>query len=91
MFVQSALLAAFAFSSTALAAFGITTSGNNIVVDAGSENAFKITVNNKNCDITSIQYRGEELQGQSQFTHLSSGLGSATVKSEIISGKHFTF
>jgi rhamnogalacturonan endolyase len=88
MFFQSLLLAAFAFTSTTLAAFGVTTSGNNIVVDAGSTNTLKFTVNSKSCDITSILYRGEELQSQSQGTHISSGLGTATVKSEVISSKH---
>lgn len=87
MFLQSVLLATFAFSSSALAAFGITTSGNNIVVDAGSDNALKVTVNSKSCDITSILFRGEELQYQSQYSHISSGLGTATVKSEIVSSK----
>jgi rhamnogalacturonan endolyase len=87
MFLQSALLATFAFSSSALAAFGITTSGNNIVVDAGSENPFKITVNKNSCDITSILYRGEEFQYQSQGTHISSGLGTATVSSTIVNSK----
>ena len=87
MFFQSALLATAIFSSSALAAFGITTSGSNIVVDAGSANALKFTVNSGSCDITSIVYRGEEVQSTSQKTHLSSGLGSATVRSEIVNSK----
>ncbi|KAF2692000.1 polysaccharide lyase family 4 protein [Lentithecium fluviatile CBS 122367] len=78
MFLQSALLATAAFASSASAAFGITTSGSNIVVDAGSDNALKFTVNSGSCDITSILYRGEELQYQSTASHISSGLGSAT-------------
>ncbi|KAL5418501.1 aspartate-semialdehyde dehydrogenase-like protein [Paraphaeosphaeria minitans] len=88
MFLQSALLATLAFSSSALAAFGITTSGNNIVVDAGSDNAFKMTVNKNSCDITSILYRGEEFQYQSTASHISSGLGSATVSSGIVNGQY---
>lgn len=87
MFLQSVLLATFAFSSSALAAFGITTSGNNIVVDAGSDNGLKVTVNSGSCDITSILYRGEEFQYQSQYSHLSSGLGTATVSSQIVNSK----
>ncbi|KAF2192211.1 polysaccharide lyase family 4 protein [Zopfia rhizophila CBS 207.26] len=88
MFLQSVLLAAFAFSSSAFAAFGITTTSSSVVIDAGSENSLKVTVNSNSCDITSIVYRGEELQGQSKFTHISSGLGTATVKAETISGKY---
>jgi rhamnogalacturonan endolyase len=85
MLLKSALLAAATLSSSALAAFGVTKSGDNIVVDAGSSNALVFTVNGKSCDITSIKYRGEELQYGSKGSHISSGLGSATVKSEIIS------
>ena len=87
MYLQSALLATAAFASTAFAAFGVTTSGNNIVVDAGSDNALKFTVNSKSCDITSILYRGEELQYASKGSHISSGLGTATVKSEIVNSE----
>jgi rhamnogalacturonan endolyase len=87
MFLRGALLATVAFASSALAAFGVTTSGNNIIVDAGSDNSLKFTVNSKSCDITSILYRGEELQYSKQGTHISSGLGTATVKSEVISSE----
>ena len=90
MFLQQALFAALALASPSLAAFGITTSGSNIVVDAGSTNTLQITVNSASCDITSILYRGEELQDSSKGSHISSGLGSATVKSEIISSKSRT-
>lgn len=88
MFLRSAVLAASAFSSTALAAFGITTSGSNLIVDAGSDNPFKISVSTQSCDINSINYRSEEFQYKSKGSHISSGLGSATVKSEIISGMY---
>jgi len=83
----AALLATFAFSEGALAAFGITTTSSGFVVDAGSSNAFKFTVNSKNCDITSILYRGEEFQYSKQYTHISSGLGSAIVKAETLNSK----
>ncbi|GAB1517769.1 hypothetical protein RhiTH_000819 [Rhizoctonia solani] len=35
-------------------------------------------VNQANCDITSLVYRGNEYQYQSTFSHIGSGLGSAT-------------
>ncbi|KAF1975581.1 Rhamnogalacturonase B [Bimuria novae-zelandiae CBS 107.79] len=88
MFLQSALLATFAFSSSALAAFGITTSGNNIVVDAGSDNALVVSIDKRSCDIKSILFRGEEFQYQSQGSHISSGLGSATVSSIIVNSQY---
>lgn len=84
MLLKSALLAAAALSSSALAAFGVTKSGDNFVVDAGSSNSLVFTVNGDNCDITSIKYRGEEFQYASKGSHISSGLGSATVASTII-------
>jgi rhamnogalacturonan endolyase len=85
MLFKNALLAAATFSSSALAVFGVTKSGDNIVVDAASINALVFTVNAKSCDITSIKYRGEELQSPSPGSHISSGLGSATVSYETIS------
>ncbi|KAF2476610.1 Rhamnogalacturonase B [Lindgomyces ingoldianus] len=88
MFLQSVSLAVFAFSSSALAAFGITTSGSTYVIDAGSENTLKVTVNSKSCDITSILFRGEELQYQSQYSHISSGLGTATVAAQTINNQY---
>jgi rhamnogalacturonan endolyase len=62
----------------------VTRSGDNHIVDAGSSNALVFTVNGKSCDITSIKYRGEEFQYPSKGSHISSGLGSATVKSEVV-------
>ncbi|PKS10940.1 hypothetical protein jhhlp_002698 [Lomentospora prolificans] len=79
--VSQALLFAFLSLFTFVAAdFGFTTSGNNFVIDAGSSNAFTFTVSKSSCDITSIKYRGKEMQGNSgKGTHIGSGLGSATV------------
>lgn len=89
MLLKSALLAAASLSSSALAAFGVTKSGSDFVVDAGSSNALIFTVNGANCDITSIKYRGEEFQYASKGSHISSGLGSATVSSAIIGESTF--
>lgn len=60
-------------------AFGVTKSGDNIVVDTGAANTLVFTVNANSCDITSIKYRGEELQSSEKGSHISSGLGTATV------------
>lgn len=84
MLLKYALVTAASFSSSALAAFGVTKSGSNFIVDAGSSNALVFTVNGANCDITSIKYRGEEFQYASKGSHISSGLGSAEVSSAII-------
>ncbi|KAF1841775.1 polysaccharide lyase family 4 protein [Cucurbitaria berberidis CBS 394.84] len=88
MFLKSALLATAALSSSALAAFGVTKNGNNIVVDAGSSSPLVFTVNANSCDITSIKLRGEELQSPEKGSHISSGLGTATVKYETIGSQY---
>ncbi|KAI1076868.1 polysaccharide lyase family 4 protein [Whalleya microplaca] len=85
MLLHVLFLSAFAFASSVLAAFGFTQSGSDYVVDAGSSNALVFTVNGKSCDITSLKFRGTELQ-DAQGSHLSSGLGSATVKAESVKG-----
>ncbi|KAE9569653.1 putative rhamnogalacturonase [Colletotrichum fructicola] len=77
-------LTVLSFTSTALAAFGVTTSGSNLVVDAGSSNSLVFSVSKSSCDINSIKYRGNELQYGSKGSHISSGLGTATVESTTI-------
>jgi rhamnogalacturonan endolyase len=77
------LLALFAVR-TVYAAFGYSTSGSTITVDAGSSNSLVFKVNSNNCDITSLVYRGTEYQYQSTYSHIASGLGSATVSATTI-------
>ncbi|KAJ5407043.1 hypothetical protein N7465_008327 [Penicillium sp. CMV-2018d] len=80
MFFKSLTVASLALlAEQASAAFGITTSDASYVIDAGSSNPLKFTVNRKSCDINSINYYGSELQYQSTGSHIGSGLGSATV------------
>ncbi|KFA68090.1 hypothetical protein S40285_02552 [Stachybotrys chlorohalonatus IBT 40285] len=71
--------------SLALAAFGFTQSGSVYTIDAGSSNALVFNVNANSCDITSIKYRGVELQS-STASHIGSGLGSASVAVTRFSG-----
>ncbi|KAG2010075.1 rhamnogalacturonase B [Coprinopsis cinerea AmutBmut pab1-1] len=71
------ILALIVVLPTAFAAFGVVRSGNNFVVDSGA--GLVTTINANNGDITSLNYNGKQLQDQSKFTHLSSGLGSASV------------
>ncbi|KAK2054205.1 rhamnogalacturonase [Colletotrichum caudatum] len=73
------------FASLALAAFGVTTSGSNFVIDAGSANPLIFQVSKSSCDINSIRYRGHELQYASKGSHISSGLGSASVEASVLS------
>ncbi|OQE80969.1 hypothetical protein PENNAL_c0042G04682 [Penicillium nalgiovense] len=80
MFFKSVAIASLALlAKQAYAAFGITTSSDSYVIDAGSSNPLKFTVSRSSCDITSINYYAAELQYQSTGSHIGSGLGSATV------------
>ncbi|EAW13419.1 putative rhamnogalacturonase B [Aspergillus clavatus NRRL 1] len=80
MFFQTGLLLSLSlWTKVAYAAFGITTSSSSYVIDAGSANPLKFTVSRSSCDITSINYSGTELQYASKGSHISSGLGRATV------------
>lgn len=89
MLFSSILLPALTlFTPLASAAFGLTSNTDSYVVDAGASNTLVVTVNKKSCDITSILYRGEELQYKSTGSHISSGLGSATVTGEVIAGQY---
>ncbi|CAE6448842.1 unnamed protein product [Rhizoctonia solani] len=81
VFVASCLRAANA-------AFGVTSADGRYVVDAGSANPLVIKVNQANCDITSLVYRGNEYQYQSTFSHIGSGLGSATVSATVVNSQY---
>ncbi|KAI1486908.1 polysaccharide lyase family 4 protein [Biscogniauxia mediterranea] len=86
MLVKIFLLSIFAFASSVFATFGYTKSGSDYIIDAGSSNPLIFTVSGSSCDITSIKYRGTELQGTTKGSHINSGLGSATVSVTQISG-----
>ncbi|KAG9079128.1 hypothetical protein FS749_008799 [Ceratobasidium sp. UAMH 11750] len=87
--LRYALLAWLIFCAPiANAAFGVTSSGGKYVVDAGSSNSFVMQINQANCDITSLVYRGTEYQYQSTFSHISSGLGSATVSATVVNSQY---
>ncbi|KAH9868276.1 hypothetical protein J1614_007348 [Plenodomus biglobosus] len=88
MLSKRVLLAAATLASTASAAFGVTKTGNNIVVDTAATNTLVFTVDATNCDITSIKYRGQEIQSKAKQSHISSGLGSATVTHETIGSQY---
>lgn len=86
LFVKSVAL--LGCVSSALAAFGITTSDASYTIDAGSAEAFVVTVSRSNCDITSIKYRGVEYQYQATHSHIASGLGASTVTATTINSTH---
>jgi rhamnogalacturonan endolyase len=63
--------------ATAVSSFGATVASGIITVDSGAGLVFK--VRQTSGDIISIKYNGgPELQGQSKFSHISSGIGAPT-------------
>ncbi|PSK53181.1 ubiquinone biosynthesis monooxygenase COQ6 [Elsinoe australis] len=77
MLVILSVLLAFA-ASLAEAAFGYTSVSGGYQIDAGSSNALVFVVQSADCDITSILYRGVQLQ-DGTASQIGSGLGSAKV------------
>jgi rhamnogalacturonan endolyase len=82
------LVSILSLVSSVSAAFGYTKSGSNYIIDAGSANSLVFSVSSSSCDINSIKFRGTELQYSSTGTHISSGLGSATVSVAKVSGTY---
>ncbi len=71
----------------AFAAFGLTTVSGNYVVDTGAGLVFK--VNQDNGNLVSLVYAGKELQDQSNFSHIRSGLGSAATTEATTYGSNY--
>ncbi|KAL2060992.1 hypothetical protein VTL71DRAFT_9044 [Oculimacula yallundae] len=86
--MKLALLLPIAFFSAFAEAITLTAGNASYTVDAGSANTFEFVVSRSTCDITSLKYRGTEVQYKSQGSHIGSGLGSGTnvTAQEITSG-----
>ncbi|KAF3941112.1 hypothetical protein ABW19_dt0207972 [Dactylella cylindrospora] len=69
-----------------LAAFGITTSGNNFQVDTGGGLIYQVSKSTG--DVVSLKFNGVEYQEStgSKYTHINSGLGSSTVSGSLVNG-----
>jgi len=58
-------------------AFGVSSSGNNFIVDTGAGLVFQVSTNSG--DINSILYNGTQYQATDKNSQIASGLGTATV------------
>jgi rhamnogalacturonan endolyase len=89
----AALLGGLAFGEFTLAppagaatAFGYTSSGGYFTVSTGAGLTFKI--NQSDGDMTSLNYNGVELQDQSSFSQVESGLGSGASVTAVQTGNY---
>jgi rhamnogalacturonan endolyase len=73
-------------SARAATAFGYTSSGGYFTVSTGAGLTFKI--NQSDGDMTSLNYNGVELQDQSSFSQVESGLGSGASVTAYQSGNY---
>lgn len=78
---------------TGVFAITVTTSSSSYTVDTQSTNGMSVAISRSTCDITSLKYYGTEYQYSGTYSHIASGLGSATVSystsGEHIDSKHF--
>ncbi|VDC05294.1 unnamed protein product [Peniophora sp. CBMAI 1063] len=75
-------VALVAYTSVALAAFGISTpSSGRLQVDSGA--GLVVQINTANGDVVSILLNGAQVQDSSKFTQIASGFGSASVTSSV--------
>ncbi|CAE6424308.1 unnamed protein product [Rhizoctonia solani] len=84
MFSRSLLSASFILANLAapaLAAFGVTESGNSFIVDTAGGLVF--TVEKTSGDITSMLFNGIQAQDQTKRSHISSGIGATCTWSKI--------
>ncbi|KAI1371237.1 polysaccharide lyase family 4 protein [Hypoxylon crocopeplum] len=86
------LKALAALSACIVPVLGITvsTTDASYTVDTGSSYGFTATVSRSSGDITSLNFYGTEYQYSSTYSHIASGLGSATV-SYTTSGDYVIF
>ncbi|KAF8426229.1 polysaccharide lyase family 4 protein [Tirmania nivea] len=84
------LLSTFAcllsIASTVFAAFGVSSNGNNYVVDTNGGLVF--SVSKFNGDIVSLLYNGVQCQDSSKMSHVGSGLGHSSVTASTINSQY---
>lgn len=64
---------------TSVLGITVTTATSSYTVNTESSYGFQVVISRTNCDITSLKFYGTEYQYGSTYSHIASGLGSATV------------
>ncbi|KAH6995305.1 Rhamnogalacturonase B, N-terminal-domain-containing protein [Ilyonectria destructans] len=57
----------------------VTTTSSSYTINTESSYGFVVAISRSTCDITSMKFYGTEYQYSSTYSHIASGLGSATV------------
>lgn len=76
------------YAGPALAAFGVTTSDDSYVLDAGSSTGLVVTVSRTDGSLTSIVYGDTEYQSSEKTSHIASGLGDSDVSYTIVDSSY---
>ncbi|KAM0808410.1 putative Rhamnogalacturonate lyase [Seiridium cardinale] len=77
--VFSILLSFLLAWAGSVAAITVTTATASYTVDTESSYGFTTVISRTTCDITSLEFYGTDYQYSSTYSHIASGLGSATV------------
>lgn len=75
----AALFVALYALCASVLAITVTTSTASYVVNAETSYGFTATISRTSCDITSLKFYGTEYQYSGTYSHIASGLGTATV------------
>lgn len=73
------ILVALAFWYRVASAISVTTSTSSYTIDTGSSYGFSVAISRTSCDITSVIFYGGQYQYSGTYSHIASGLGTATV------------
>ncbi|KAF7532452.1 hypothetical protein G7054_g7962 [Neopestalotiopsis clavispora] len=65
--------------ATSVAAITVTTADSSYTINTESSYGFTTVISRSTCDITSLKFYGTDYQYGSTYSHIASGLGSATV------------
>ncbi|CAN8105977.1 unnamed protein product [Discula destructiva] len=78
MFLTTLLVLTLWYRAFVLA-ITVSTSTSAYTIDTGSSYGFSVAVSRTSCDITSLIFYGSQYQYSGTYSHIASGLGTATV------------
>lgn len=79
MFLKTLLALAALWCQAFVLAITVTTATSSYTIDTGSSYGFSVAISRTSCDITSLIFHGSQFQYTGTYSHIASGLGTATV------------